>query len=89
MDELNELQKNEIPKECQPCCGSKYIMECLIVYEKRQKDCPCKNCLVQVTCGNNVCSKFEKLMFNIHQKRDSFYQFGGSGTYHEPRVRGI
>jgi len=84
-----ELQKNEIPKECEPCVCSKYIMECLIVYEKMENECPCRECLLQVTCGHNPCDKFKDLMLRIHRKRDDYWDWGGIGTIREPLVRGV
>lgn len=72
-------------KECEDCFG----VSCIIVREQKETICPCKECIIKVTCFNNVCEEFEILMGDIHNLRDPFYKFGGVGTLHEPKVRGV
>jgi hypothetical protein len=58
--EINQVVTKMIstPIECNGC----YIEgHCSFIRLKKQVDCPCKECLVKITCEYNICDKFRQL----------------------------
>lgn len=60
------FQKGDI---CEGCTfdDNNYTSQCRIKNKKKDKDCPCTNCLVKITCIN-VCIPYTRLVNKINRK---------------------
>jgi hypothetical protein len=49
-------------KECEGCFNEE---DCVIIFQKENHRCPCRECIVKTTCNNNFCAEANKLILEI------------------------
>jgi hypothetical protein len=59
---------------CKGCAADAKQYSCLMIYGGFFKECPCKECLIKVTCSptRNVCNEFLLLWRTAYQKQMKF-----------------
>jgi hypothetical protein len=55
--------------DCQGC--SMFGKSCIIRQSKLEQQCPCRECIVKITCYTDLCMKYKYIVDFCHRRKEN------------------